>query len=116
GENVFQLFVNPLLLPEEYYNNNLLEAGFKVNADRTNPLLDVTFDGQHIMDGDIVSPNPLIAISLRDENTVMIKTDTTGMFLYHKRPCVGFDFERISFTSQNIVSWGQSNAKGNNFK
>ena len=37
-------------------------------VDRENPLLDVTFDGVHILDGDIVSARPEIEILLNDPN------------------------------------------------
>jgi hypothetical protein len=53
---------------EEYRFNNLGVNTFVVLQDRLNPTLDVTFDGIHIMDGDIVSSNPEIRITLDDEN------------------------------------------------
>lgn len=115
GDNLFQAYVNPQLLPEEYYNNNILQSSFKVEVDKTNPLLDVTFDGNHIMEGDIVSPSPYITISLRDENDFLIKKDTTGMQVFHKKPGAA-QFQPVNFSSPDVISWGQASAKGNNFK
>ena len=116
GDNVLQAFVNPVLLPELYYSNNVQNVKFHVISDKTNPVLDVTFDGQHIMDGDIVSPNPYIVISLKDENKFMLKNDTLGMKLYHKNPCVGCGFELVPLSSPAILSWGQASGKGNDFR
>ncbi|MFH0866294.1 MAG: C25 family cysteine peptidase [Bacteroidota bacterium] len=57
---------------EQYHFNNIGSLTFLTNADRINPLLDVTFDGVHIMDGDIVSAKPLIEIRLKDENKFLL--------------------------------------------
>jgi hypothetical protein len=69
GANVFFIEANPDKdQPEQYHPNNLGYLPFKVIADQKNPLLDVTFDGVHILDKDIVSAKPFIKIVLRDEN------------------------------------------------
>jgi hypothetical protein len=49
-------------------------------------MLDVTFDGIRIMDGDLVSANPLIQISLSDENPLLPLNDTADFELYLRRP------------------------------
>ena len=53
---------------EMYHFNNVALASFYVQGDIVNPLLDVTFDGVRIMNGDIVSGKPQIVITLTDEN------------------------------------------------
>lgn len=53
---------------EQFHFNNIGLLGFKVRQDVINPVLDVTFDGIHIMNRDIVSGTPEIVISLSDEN------------------------------------------------
>ncbi|HTL81594.1 MAG TPA: C25 family cysteine peptidase, partial [Bacteroidia bacterium] len=62
GANELWMEVNPINTPatqlEEYHFNNVIMVPFNVSADKVNPLLDVTFDGQHIMNGDIVSGKP----------------------------------------------------------
>ncbi len=63
--------------PEMHYFNNNGIREFYVEQDRRNPLLDVAFDGQRIMDGDIVSPKPFITITLRDENRWLRLQDTS---------------------------------------
>jgi hypothetical protein len=86
GANELQVFVNPRIQAEQSYSNNVLTVPFSVNVDKLNPVMEVTFDGQRIMDGEIVSPTPLVVIRLKDENKVLIRKDTTGILLYMKRP------------------------------
>lgn len=62
---------------ERTYINNVGFVQFTVRADERNPLLDVTFDGVRIMNGDIVSPDPLISIVLDDENEYLRLSDTS---------------------------------------
>ena len=61
--------------PEQFYFNNLAQTNFFVFKDNTNPILDVTFDGVHILNNDIVSPNPFIVIELDDENPFLILSE-----------------------------------------
>lgn len=100
--NSLLTFVNPRLQPEEYYENNALNIPFQVISDKINPVLDVTFDGVKIMNGDFVSTTPVIAVSLKDENKFLIKGDTSGMNLLLTRPCSGCLPERISLQSPLI--------------
>lgn len=89
---------------EVYTNNNSINLvnAVNVNADAANPVLDVTFDGVYILEGDIVSPRPRILIKLRDENPFLFKQDTVGLSLELKSPCEGCDFERITLSSANV--------------
>ncbi len=100
GVNDFNVFVNPQIQPEQYYNNNIIDLPqfFEVIQDNINPVLDVAFDGMYIMDGDIVSPNPLISIKVKDENKFLLKKDTTGVDILLKRPCESCTFEKINFS------------------
>jgi hypothetical protein len=52
--------------------NNQAFLSYNVFPDKTAPLLNVTFDGTPIMDGDIISPRPFIVISLKDENPYLL--------------------------------------------
>jgi peptidase C25-like protein len=72
--------------PERYHFNNFALKQFYVEKDKRNPLMDVTFDGVHIMDGDIVSPKPQIYISLKDENQFLSLSDTSLFKLFLKYP------------------------------
>lgn len=53
---------------EQFHFNNFLQKEFVANKDKANPLLDVTFDGIHILNGDLVSAKPAISIQLKDES------------------------------------------------
>jgi hypothetical protein len=53
---------------EQYVFNNTGVINYNVQGDRINPLLDVTFDGKRINNGEVVSSRPHIRIELRDNN------------------------------------------------
>ncbi|MEL7020114.1 MAG: C25 family cysteine peptidase [Bacteroidota bacterium] len=57
--------------------NNVGFLPFYVQQDERNPLLDVVFDGVRIMNGDIVSPDPIILMTLDDENDYLRLSDTS---------------------------------------
>jgi hypothetical protein len=101
GDNMLIVEVNPRILPEQNYTNNSVSVSFQVKKDNINPILDVTFDGIKIMNGDIISPSPLIAVSLKDENKFIFKTDTAGMKLLLKK-CQTCSFENISLAQSDV--------------
>ena len=88
--------------PEMYHFNNYAIKQFNVNLDNKNPFLDVTFDGVHIMDGDIVSPKPNIYISLKDENQFLELSDTSLFKVFIKYP-EAYVAENISFQDEAIT-------------
>ncbi len=102
GNNSIQVYINPRILPEQQYGNNIADIPFKVIADKTNPILDVAIDGKKVMDGDLVSPNPTLLISLKDENRLIRKTDTSGIDLYFQKSCPDCKKERISLSNQEV--------------
>lgn len=78
GNNVFVIEANPNNDQiEQFHPNNLGYLNYYVAPDKENPLIDVTFDGVHIMDKDIVSAKPFINIMLRDENLYQALNDTS---------------------------------------
>ena len=88
---------------EQYHFNNIAQLQFEVEVDRENPLLDVTFDGVHILDGDIVSSRPEVQVTLDDENPVLLLDspgDTTYFTVFLADPNGGL--ERIYFRSGGI--------------
>ena len=89
GSNGLWVEANPFIpshQTEKYHFNNLMEMKFTMNRDRINPILDVTFDGVHILDGDIVSGKPMITIQLHDENKFLALNDTAKFKVYLKSP------------------------------
>jgi hypothetical protein len=63
--------------PEQQHYNNVLYKDFYVKEDNYNPLLDVTFDGVHILNKDIVASKPSILIKLKDESKFLELKDTS---------------------------------------
>ncbi|MFN0276344.1 MAG: C25 family cysteine peptidase [Chitinophagales bacterium] len=87
GMNILFVEVNPDNdQPEQYHFNNLGFIPLYVQPDFANPLLDVTFDGIHILDGDIVSAEPEIMIQLKDENIFLALDDTSYINVQLKHP------------------------------
>jgi hypothetical protein len=71
---------------EQYHFNNYAIVDFTQIGDRVNPLLDVTFDGRRILNGDIVSSHPDILVTLKDENKYLALSDTTAAQVYLRYP------------------------------
>jgi len=87
GLNTLYLAVNPDNdQPEQHFFNNFLYKTFYVREDKYNPLLDVTFDGVHILNRDIVSAKPHIQIKLKDENNFLALNDTAGLTIKLRFP------------------------------
>jgi hypothetical protein len=96
GRNYLFIEANPdNNQPEEYHPNNLGYIPFTVRTDQQNPLLDVTFDGVHILDKDIISPRPFIKVLMRDENKYVGLSDTSMMKLYVRYPSDGPGVRRL---------------------
>ena len=100
----FNLIVQAQPKSSELYrlNNSISTANYLVvEEDNLNPILDVTFDGSHILNGDIVSPNPQIRIVMRDHEAILRKSDTIGMNVSLRTGDEG-PFERVTFDGQQL--------------
>ena len=116
GTYNFQVTANPLQItgnqyqPEQFYFNNFLFKQFSITTDIINPILDVTFDGVHILNKEIVNPNPTIRISLDDENPFLIfneDTDTSNIIIEINKPNTN-EWEKIYFLDgqgNSILDW-----------
>jgi len=112
GENTLQLSVNGnMRTPELTLSNNVWVKNFTVTNDKTNPIMDVTFDGYRIMNHDYVSPTPVIQVSSKDDNPYLIQNDTSTFELYLKRPNSN-NFERINLNS-NAIRFTPGSSKNN---
>ena len=128
GINSLWMEVNPYVngsvyitdQPEQQHFNNLLQIPFFVNGDVINPILDVTFDGRHILNGDIISPESQILISLKDENPYLIMddiSDTTLFGIYITDPD-GIQ-SRIPFmdaSGNTVMQWIPAESQSKRFK
>ena len=104
GLNQFKVEINPRATQkEQYYFNNLGLRSFFVIGDKTNPLLDVTFDGVRIMNGDLISPNPTISVLLKDENSFNPITDINSFELELKDLSNGGESYEVDLTADNVI-------------
>ncbi|MBI3221322.1 MAG: hypothetical protein HYZ44_17560 [Bacteroidetes bacterium] len=113
GLNDVTVFVNPKLVPEQVYDNNVLTLSdyLSVTGDVTAPILTVLVDGRLVKNGDYVSTNPKIVVQLADDNQFLFRTDTMGIKLFLKRPCLTAtcSYERIYF-KRTDVTWSAATA------
>ena len=114
GLNDLEVFVNPRVVPEQVYENNqlLMPGQLEVAADVFRPVVEVTFDGRTLADGDFVSANPEIVLRLWDDNPFQLKTDTTGirMFLEYPCPTGSCDDDPSVYFSRDEVQWSSATA------
>lgn len=67
---------------EQYHFNNYAEKTFYSYGDKINPVLDVTFDGIHILNNDIVSAQPNILVTFMDENKFLAMNNPADFKVY----------------------------------
>jgi len=114
GRNSINIFFNPDFdQAEQYLNNNQCNASFFVFTDLENPILDVTFDGQHIMNNDIISPNPSVQISVTDENKHFLISDPSNIKLWITYP--GQAEKELDMTS-GLLTFSPADAKNRKAK
>ena len=128
GYNILWMEINPYVNGslvqtdqlEQYHYNNILQLPVFVVEDNKNPILDVTFNGQHILNGDIIDPTSEILITLKDDNPYLIMdniSDTTLFGIYLTGPD-GVQ-KRIPFIDGNgntIMQWYPANGQNLKFK
>ncbi len=111
GLNDLSAAVNTGFVPEQYLQNNSIELSsyLEVLKDQRNPILEVTIDGRFITNGDFVSANPEIRVTLHDDNQLLKLTDPSSLSLLFTSPC-GADecpATQISYTQED-VAWSIS--------
>ncbi len=105
---------------EQYHFNNIAQRPFYASRDRTDPILDVTFDGRHIMDGDIVSSEPHIRMRLDDENRYLLldePEDTSNFEIFLTDP--EGNQEQIHFENSDPsyeLNWMPASSQENRFR
>jgi len=103
GTYQFEMSVNRnFAQAEQILTNNTAIENFVVLKDRINPLLDITFDGRHIVNNDIISPNPFILIVSKDENKLLLQNDTNTFAVMLKYPNSS-DFIEFPIGSDDIT-------------
>ncbi len=82
---------------ELFEDNNFYSIPFYVQPDTTTPTITLTFDGNDILDGDYIAPNPVIQIELNDESLLPI-TEPTSVLLYLNDNLIPSDTSIISYS------------------
>jgi hypothetical protein len=128
GLNSFWMEVNPYVnsaltvtdQPEQTHFNNLLQIPFRVTTDDRQPILDVTFNGRHILNNDIVPPQSEIYITLKDENEFMLMndiSDTTHFGIYLTDPDgVQTRIPFVNGSGNNVLQWTAADPNNKKFK
>jgi flagellar hook assembly protein FlgD len=103
GLNILFLEFNPGFdQPEQYHFNNFIFKNVYVRPDLKNPLLDVTFDGIHILNRDIVSSKPNIVIKLKDEAKFMLLNDTSLTSVQVRYPDQNNTLKTFNFNTDTV--------------
>ena len=116
GDNAVYINFNPNnAQPEQYLFNNFLNKNIYVRPDNYAPNLDVTFDGVHILNKDIVSPKPNILIKLKDDSRYLALNDTSLFSIRLVNPdrqvrSIRFDNDTLQFSPSKNLPGGDDNA------
>ncbi len=128
GYNILWMEVNPYINGslvqtdqlEQYHYNNILQLPVFVVEDNKNPILDVTFNGQHILNEDIIDPTSEILITLKDDNPYLVMdniSDTTLFGIYLTGPDgVQKRIPFIDASGNTIMQWYPANGQNLKFK
>jgi len=81
---------------ELYEDNNFYTIPFFIKPDTTTPLMNITFDGYDIIDGDYISDKPLIKTELTDPSLLPI-TDPSSVEIYLNEELIPSDTSIISY-------------------
>lgn len=114
GLNTLYLMVNPDEdQPEQFLFNNFIFKNFYVKPDNHKPWLDVTFDGTHILNRDIVSSKPHIFVQLKDDSRFLALDDTAGMKISIRYPDNSIreykpQSDSVKFTPANLSNGNNS--------
>ncbi|MFZ4543067.1 MAG: C25 family cysteine peptidase [Saprospiraceae bacterium] len=87
GNQELSIRINPRNDQAEFdTTNNFGVLNFYVKKDQQQPLIDVLVDGNHIINGDLVSAKPTINITVKDENKYLFMQDTSLFQIYLRYP------------------------------
>ncbi len=122
GDNSVYINFNPdNSQPEQYMFNNYLNKNIYVRPDTYAPNLDVTFDGLHILNKDIVSPKPTILVKLKDDSKFLALNDTSLFSVKLRYPdgsikAIKFDNDTLLFTPAMLSPGSTENTASVTFK
>ncbi|MFT4600488.1 MAG: hypothetical protein ACI857_000662 [Arenicella sp.] len=126
GLNSLWVEVNPYVTAfqkdqlEKYHFNNKGQIPFTIIGDDENPILDVTFNGYHILNGDIVDPTSEIIITLKDDNPYLLmdSEEDTALFSLFMTDPAGVQ-HRMNFRNslgEPLMEWVPADGGNKKFK
>ncbi len=84
----------------EYYTfNNITSNSFYISRDSLKPEFDITFDGKEILNGDLISAEPEVVISLKDNSPLPLKREY--FTIVHNNIPLDFYSPDLTFDSTN---------------
>jgi hypothetical protein len=89
---------------ELFEDNNFFSVPFFIKPDTTKPVITLTIDGNDILDGEYVAPNPTIHIELNDQSLLPI-SDPSSVLVYLNDELIPAD------TSIIIYQFSETNPK-----
>lgn len=103
GKNNLKLQLQTRRELELYPFNNTLAKEYTVDKDLKEPLVNVVFDGKSIINGEIVSPQPIISITTIDDNKFLLlgNADTSLVEVYIKKQDDN-KYNRIYYASDQL--------------
>ncbi len=96
-------------IKEFYTFNNFTENSFYVSRDSLLPNFRITFDGKEILNGDLISAEPEVIITLEDNSPLPL--DTSNFTIIHNNIPIRFSNPNISFSytpypnPKAVVKW-----------
>lgn len=94
-ENSLRAIIEPN--EREFYSfNNQIDNGFFVSRDSIAPRFNITFDGRDILDGDIISSEPVVYMTLEDNSPLPL--DTANFTIVHNNIPVRFSNPDLNFS------------------
>ncbi|MCW8812989.1 MAG: T9SS type A sorting domain-containing protein, partial [Chlorobium sp.] len=97
GQKALEINIDPdKTVYELFEDNNFFNIPFYVKPDTTQPTITLTIDGNDILDGEYISPNPLIYIELTDQSLLPI-TDPSSVLVYLNEELIPSDTSIISY-------------------
>jgi hypothetical protein len=98
GAKTFQITIDPEnKIRELFEDNNFFSIPFYVKPDTSKPSINLTFDGNDILDGEYVSSRPEIHIELNDQSLLPI-TDPNSVMVYLNDELIPSDTSIINYT------------------
>lgn len=112
GNNTQYLDVNPDNNPmEQTHANNFLSKPLYVSGDDGDVSLDITFDGAHILNNDIVASKPQIIAKLSSESKYQLLNDTSLLTLQLVYP--DNTVKRIRYGTDTLLFTGAKDSSDN---